>query len=363
MIKLILVASILAAFTMGGARAENLCPLPGREGTLGAVYYDGVSDKLRQFAVARARHAAPIALAEIRAEGLRIHGRDVETEVSITDHPTRDSHPSCEGWPLKPHIEEGRILIPAPYAELVMMRVEDWHISETLIERGLPGLLLGRQRSIDLVRCGFLTLNFDHTTPPRLEDICGSAWPAWLEAYGAIRGNTAAMERVAEWSADLLAMAIGHEYGHLLLGHVFSRDMDNVRRREQEIEADVFAFRAFSHDEGDGSGFVELMMLYTLDQDILARNDIEAFSRNPRLAGLTPRARRRLGHYAEGRCRAGEVLQRVGINDSLTAWTDDDGIDWPMIGAEAYLTMFEKITGIDVFDAVVGCGSFSEALD
>lgn len=363
MIKFILGASIVAVLMTGGTRADDLCPLPGREGTLGAIYYDGVSDKLRRFAVARARHAAPQALAAIRAEGLRVHGREVQTKVAITEHPTRENHPRCVGWPLKPHIEDGRILIPAPYAELVMMRVEDWHIAEALIASGLPGLLLGRERSLDLVRCGFLTLNFDHTIPPELRDICGSAWPAWLEAYGAIRGDAAAMEQVAEWSADLLAMAIGHEYGHLLLGHVLSGDMDDARRRQQEIEADVFTFRAFSRDAGDGSGFLELMMLFTLDQDILAQGDIEAFSRDPRLLGLTPRERRRLGHYVEGRCRAGEVLQRVGINDLLTAGASEAGIDWLTIGVRAYLATLKQISGADVLDAVVDCGTFSEALD
>lgn len=337
--------------------SQTPCPIVLHEDREDLVYFDGKSDKLRKFAVERARWAADKWMPDIYEQGLRLHERKIPIEVIIEDHPTEENTPFCARMNLKPHVDGGRIIIPASYTELMMIRMEDWAIAEKLAQRALPGLMLGTEEGIDLMRCGMQTIQFDHFDPPPFLEICGSAKSEWFEIYGSIRGDAAKMNAVAEQFDHLLYMALAHEYAHILLDHPLPNETDEAQRREHEIEADVFAFRAYSEDALDGSGIGQLMALFTLDQDIFEKRFIDEVSTGPVFAGLSSRDERALGAYLQGRCRAGEVLKRVGVADPLNTFEPDSlGSASALIGLRL-ITSFLETQNIDFVDAAIYCGS------
>ncbi len=278
------------------------------------VYFNGESDKIMDFAVRNAEYLTQVRLPIIAEFSKEQLGTSHEVEV------TYENSTQCFTGP---HIQDGRINFPPLFLELLMLKAEDTAIAEQLIwsfaaNNSFP--LGGETDSFeDKITCAYALLNMNHrryTFSPA--DVCGLAFNDFYEIWRGLRTNSETMGDVAAVYRDALEFALAHEYGHFALGH-----LDRELTKEDEIEADLFAYRYLAKEYGEAYAFVMMKMFFAtyanlLDLPETARAEFAAAQNVAFMPSSTE-----TDTYLASECRAYETLRAAGVEDTIGADIDD----------------------------------------
>lgn len=310
------------------------------------IYFNGESDKISDFAERNAEYLTQVRLPIIAQFSEELLGTSPEVEV------TYDNNTQCFDGP---HIQDGKINLPPLFLELLMLKAEDTEIAEQLIASFTvinPFLLGDEANSIeDQITCAYALLNMNHrqyTFSPA--DVCGLAFNDFYEIWRGLRTSGERMADVAVVYRDALEFALAHEYGHFALGH-----LDRELTKEDEIEADLFAYRYLANEYGESYAFVIMKMFFAtyanmLDLPETARAEFAAAQNAAFMPSSTETDR-----YLTSECRAYETIRAAGVEDAILA-DIDDGTEtlFRGMGSEVFDELSSKL-GIEPLGLLARC--------
>jgi hypothetical protein len=310
------------------------------------IYFNGKSDQISDFAVRNAEYLTQVRLPIIAEFSQELLGTSPEVEV------TYENNTQCFDGP---HIQDGRINLPPLFLELLMLKAEDTEIAEQLVGSFAiinPFSLSDEEDVVeDQITCAYALLNMNHrqyTFSPA--DVCGLAFNDFYEIWRGLRTSSEKMADVAVVYRDALEFALAHEYGHFALGH-----LDRELTKEDEIEADLFAYRYLANEYGEAYAFAMMKMFFAtyanlLDLPETARAEFAAAQNAAFMPSSTETDR-----YLTSECRSFETLEAAGVEDAILAEIDT-GIDalFQGMGSEVFDQLSSK-TGIAPLGLLARC--------
>ena len=310
------------------------------------LYFNGESDEISVFAVRNAEYLTQIRWPFLVAYSKETLGTSPEVEV------TYSNNAQCFDGP---HIQDGKINFPPLFLELLMLKSEDAKIAEQLLERFVDtGALIfgeGTEGAEDLITCSFALLNMNHRRYAYSPgDICSSAFNDFYDIWRGLRTSGEEMAGVAAVYRDALEFALAHEYGHFALGH-----LDDELTKEQEIEADLFAYRYIANAYGESYALAVMKMFFSTYANFLdLTQDARAqFAAAQDVAFM--QSSLETDRYLTSECRAFETLKAAGVEGDILAELEAGSETLVQVVGSDIIEELTDMVGIDPIGLLARC--------